>query len=76
MTDRIAKKLLESSLISQDQLARALEAQKADGGTLSYNLVKTGAISEMAFAEFMGQVYNVPAVNLDDGRPSSPTPST
>ncbi|MDH4036795.1 MAG: type IV-A pilus assembly ATPase PilB [Candidatus Krumholzibacteria bacterium] len=65
MRDRIAQKLLESSLISQDQLARALESQQSDGGTLSYNLVKTGAISEMAFAEFMGQVYNVPAVDLD-----------
>jgi hypothetical protein len=61
LRDRIAQKLLESSLISQDQLARALESQQSGGGTLSYNLVKTGAISEMAFAEFMGQVYNVPA---------------
>jgi type IV pilus assembly protein PilB len=65
LRDRIAQKLLESSLISQDQLARALESQQSGGGTLSYNLVKTGAISEMAFAEFMGQVYNVPAVDLD-----------
>ncbi len=65
MRDRIAQKLVESSLISQDQLARALESQQSSGGTLSYNLVKTGAISEMAFAEFMGQVYNVPAVDLD-----------
>jgi type IV pilus assembly protein PilB len=65
LRDRIAQKLVESSLISQDQLARALESQQTGGGTLSYNLVKTGAISEMAFAEFMGQVYNVPAVDLD-----------
>jgi type IV pilus assembly protein PilB len=65
LRDRIAQKLLESSLISQEQLARALESQQSQGGTLSYNLVKTGAISEMAFAEFMGQVYNVPAVDLD-----------
>ena len=48
LRDRIAQKLLESSLISQDQLARALESQQSQGGTLSYNLVKTGAISEMA----------------------------
>jgi type IV pilus assembly protein PilB len=65
LRDKIAQKLLESSLISQDQLSRALESQQSAGGTLSYNLVKTGAISEMAFAEFMGQVYNVPAVDLE-----------
>ncbi len=65
MRDKIAQKLLDSSLISQEQLSKALDSQQDGGGTLSYNLVKTGAISEMAFAEFMGQVYNVPAVDLD-----------
>jgi len=65
LRDKIAQKLLESSLISQEQLSKALESQQSAGGTLSYNLVKTGAISEMAFAEFMGQVYNVPAVDLE-----------
>jgi len=65
LRDKIAQKLLDSSLISQDQLSKALDSQQSGGGTLSYNLVKTGAISEMAFAEFMGQVYNVPAVDLD-----------
>jgi type IV pilus assembly protein PilB len=65
LRDKIAQKLLESSLISQDQLSKALASQQSAGGTLSYNLVKTGAISEMAFAEFMGQVYNVPAVDLE-----------
>ncbi len=65
MRDKIAQKLLESSLISQEQLSKALESQQSAGGTLSYNLVKTGAISEMAFAEFMGQVYNVHAVDLE-----------
>jgi type IV pilus assembly protein PilB len=64
--DKIAKRLVESSLISQDQLSRALEIQQTQGGSLSYNLVKSGAISELAFAEFMGQIYNVPALNLDD----------
>jgi type IV pilus assembly protein PilB len=71
LTDRIAKKLLESSLISQEQMGRALEVQKTEGGSLGYNLVKTGAISEMAFAEFMGQVFNVPAINLDDTEPNN-----
>jgi type IV pilus assembly protein PilB len=69
LTDRIAKKLLESSLINQEQMSRALDSQKHDGGSLGYNLVKTGAISEMAFAEFMGQAFNVPAVNLDETPP-------
>jgi type IV pilus assembly protein PilB len=69
LADRIASKLLESSLISQEQMTRALEAQRHDGGSLGYNLVKTGAISEQAFSEFMGQVFNVPAIDLDGMQP-------
>jgi type IV pilus assembly protein PilB len=69
LQDKIAKKLLESSLVSQEQMSQALDVQKSEGGSLSYNLVKTGAISEGAFAEFMGQIYNVPAVDLDDHAP-------
>ncbi|MDH3216591.1 MAG: type II secretion system protein GspE, partial [Candidatus Krumholzibacteria bacterium] len=69
MKDKIAKKLLESALVSQEQMGKALEVQKTEGGSLSYNLVKTGAISEKAFAEFMGQVYNVPAVDLEENGP-------
>jgi len=65
LRDKIAQKLLESSLVSQDQMSKALNSQQSEGGSLSYNLVKTGAISEMAFAEFMGQVYNVPAIDLE-----------
>jgi type IV pilus assembly protein PilB len=67
--DKIAKKLLESALVSQDQITRAVEVQQAEGGSLGYNLVKTGAISEMAYAEFMGQVYNIPAVDLEEKAP-------
>jgi type IV pilus assembly protein PilB len=52
-------------------MGRALDAQRADGGSLGYNLVKTGAISELAFAEFMGQVFNVPAVDLDSMQPDT-----
>ena len=66
MSDNIANELIESSLISQDQLELALTEQGQSGGSLGYNLVKTGAISEKAFSEFLSQQYQVPAVDLDD----------
>ena len=53
-------------MISQDQLELALREQGNTGGSLGYNLVKTGAISERAFAEFLAQIYQVPAVDLDE----------
>jgi type IV pilus assembly protein PilB len=73
LDDTIAKKLIESSLVSQDELTKALVSQQKDGGSLGYNLVKTGAISELAFAEFMGQMYNVPAVDLEGVNPDEDT---
>lgn len=66
MKDKIANHLLESSLISQEQLELAISEQTKSGGSLGYNLVKTGAISERAFAEFLSQTYNAPAVDLDE----------
>jgi len=69
LKDKIAKQLLESSLISQEQLELALKEQGKSGGSLGYNLVKTGAISEKAFAEFLSQIYQVPAVDLDELEP-------
>lgn len=66
LKNNIANQLLESSLISQDQLELALREQGNTGGSLGYNLVKTGAISERAFAEFLAQIYQVPAVDLDE----------
>ena len=65
MKDDIANQLLESSLISQEQLELALSEQGKSGGSLGSNLVKTGAISENAFSEFLSQIYGVPAVDLD-----------
>lgn len=66
MKDNIANQLVESSLINQDQLELALLEQGNSGGSLGYNLVKTGAISERAFSEFLSQEYQVPAVELDE----------
>ncbi len=66
MKDNIANQLVECSLISQGQLELALHEQGKSGGSLGYNLVKTGAISEKAFSEFLSQQYQVPAVDLDE----------
>jgi len=63
--DKIAGRLLEANLISQDDLNKALDLQKKDGGSLGLCLVRSGAISDVAYAEFLGKVYNLPVVNLE-----------
>jgi type IV pilus assembly protein PilB len=64
LKDKIAGKLLEANLVSQDQLQRALELQKNEGGSVGQNLVRSGAISEIAYAEFLGKMYSLPAIQL------------
>jgi len=63
--DKIAAKLLESGLIDAAGLAKAQEVQKKDGGSLGSALVRTGAIDEATYAEFLGKVYNLPVLDLE-----------
>ncbi len=63
--DKVAAKLLEANLIDEAVLAKAREIQKKDGGSLGNALIKCGAIEESKFVEFMGQVYNLPVIDLD-----------
>ena len=66
MKDKIAGKLLEANLVSQDQLHKALGLQNKGGGSVGQNLVRTGALSEMAYTEFLGKMYSLPTVTLAD----------
>jgi len=66
LKDKIAGKLLEANLVSQDQLSRALDSQRKEGGSVGQNLVRTGAISENAYADFLGKMYNLPTVRLEE----------
>ena len=64
MKDKIAGKLLEANLVSQDQLHKAIDSQQKEGGSLGQNLVRTGALSEVAYADFLGRMYSLPTVAL------------
>lgn len=66
MKDKIAGKLLEANLVSQDQLQKALDMQKNSGGSIGQNLVRTGALSERAYADFLGKMYSLPTVALKE----------
>jgi len=55
---------MEARLIDEAALLKAQQQQKQTGGTLSANLVKSGAISEEALLEFLSRHYGVPSVDL------------
>jgi type IV pilus assembly protein PilB len=63
--DRMTARLLEQGLIDEAQLAKAKEIQKKDGGTLGQALVRSGMLDESSYVENLGQVHNLPVVDLD-----------
>jgi len=63
--DKIAGRLLEANVISEEDLTTAQAFQKREGGSLGLALVRTGAIDDATYADFLGKIYNLPVVNLD-----------
>jgi type IV pilus assembly protein PilB len=66
MTDRLGELLLREKLISEDQLSKAVEAQKEGGGRLGFNLTKLGYVTEEELTRFLSTQYGIPTVDLSD----------
>src|SRR6478752_6155740 len=64
MAVRIGELLLKEKLITPEQLQQALNAQKANGGKLGYNLVKMGFVKDEQITTLLSKQYGVPSINL------------
>jgi len=62
--ERLGKVLLAAKLITEDQLQKALLAQKKEGGRLGGVLVKMSFIEEGKLLKFLSQQYGIPAIDL------------
>jgi type IV pilus assembly protein PilB len=56
--------LLKESLITQEQLQKALEFQRANGGKLGSCLTKMGFITDDDITGVLSRQYGVPSINL------------
>ncbi|HEV2642428.1 MAG TPA: hypothetical protein VGT98_06965, partial [Candidatus Elarobacter sp.] len=63
-TERIGDLLVQEGIITRDQLSRALEEQRANGGRLGFSLVKLGYVEELTLARLLARQYKIPAVDL------------
>ncbi len=63
-TERLGDLLLRESLITREQLRKALEEQRATGMRLGYVLVKLGLVQEIEITKMLARQYRVPAVDL------------
>ncbi len=65
MSQRLGDLLVKSKIITSDQLAQALKAQRENGGSrLGSVLVKMGFVTDDAITTFLSRQYGVPAINL------------
>ena len=63
--NKVAAKLLSSGLLNEEGLQKAQEIQKKQGGSLGQALIRAGLVDENALTNCMGEVYNLPVLDLD-----------
>ncbi len=67
MALKLGEMLVESGLITKEQLLAGLMSQRANGGRLGENLVRTGAIlDEEEMASFVARQMNLGLISLSD----------
>lgn len=66
MAAKLGQILINSNIISEEQLKQALNLQKKEGGRLGTNLIKLGFITEEKLVTFLSKQYGVPSINLSD----------
>ncbi|HEV3219759.1 MAG TPA: type IV-A pilus assembly ATPase PilB [Candidatus Acidoferrales bacterium] len=64
MSGRLGEILIKESLITSEQLQKALEYQKKNGGRLGSCLMKLGYISDDEITQVLSRQYGVPSINL------------
>jgi type IV pilus assembly protein PilB len=64
MSARLGEILVKENLINQDQLKKALEFQKQNGGRLGAVLVKMGIVTDDEVTAVLSRQYGVPSINL------------
>jgi type IV pilus assembly protein PilB len=64
MSVRLGEILLKESLISQEQLQKALDFQRSNGGKLGSCLTKLGFITDDDITGVLSRQYGVPSINL------------
>ncbi len=64
MAVKLGEMLLKAGLITPAQLQEALEAQKANGEKVGFNLVQLGYVKEDDITQLLSEQYGVPSINL------------
>jgi len=66
MAGKLGQMLIADKLISEEQLRKALDLQRKEGGRLGSILVKLGFLDEGKVATVLSKQYGVPAIELSE----------
>ncbi len=64
----VGMKLLQANLVAEEDLRRAQKIEQQDQTPLSTALIKLGVISEDRLLQFLSELYETPAVNLEQAQ--------
>jgi type IV pilus assembly protein PilB len=64
MAVKLGQLLVNNNIINEEQLDKALDLQKKEGGRVGSNLIKLGVITEDQLVEFLSQQYGVPSATI------------
>ncbi len=65
MAINLGEELVKSKLLSQDQLQKAFQELKQNGGSLRSILVKLDYIDEENLLQFLSELYHIPLIKLN-----------
>ncbi len=63
---KLGEALMNSSIITRDQLKQALERQVIFGGRIGSNIIELGFVKEQEMLSFLSSFFKVPAVKVTD----------
>jgi len=66
MAVNLGEELVKSNLLSQDQLQKAFQELKQDGGSLRSVLLKLGYVDEETLLKFLSDLYHIPLFTLEE----------
>lgn len=69
MATKLGQLLVNNKIITEEQLNKALELQKKEGGREASNLIKLGYLTEDSLVTFLSRQYGVPPIDLPAENP-------
>ena len=62
--EKLGRILVKAKVVTEEQLQKALQIQKKEGGRLGSILVKSGFVEEQQLLKTLSQQYGIPAIDL------------